>query len=129
LGWTAEQISRFAQYKSQGDLFQDVPPRLLDPPRLIVHLAYRCEEWRCLGHRQRIIDLELTALQAKYRGRSDDELKAAIKRNFLEIPFANDRAPMVFVGNQENITRRASFTVLGIHYPRRSEVEQSGRLF
>jgi hypothetical protein len=72
----------------------------------------------------RIIDWELTALQRRYRGRAEAELRVAIERNFLEIPFGEDRSPMIFVGNQENVQRRASFTVLGIYYPRKSDVEQ-----
>jgi hypothetical protein len=128
-GWTPEQLARFDEYKNQGDLFRETPPRLLDPPRLMVQLSYHCETEDCKGHTQRIIDWELTALQLRYRGQSDSELKAAITNNFLAIPFGPERAPKIFVGNQENITCRAAFTVLGLHYPKRADLPQAETLF
>jgi hypothetical protein len=128
-GWSAEELARFAEYRRQGDLFNETPPRLLDPPLWIVHLNYRCEAPQCDGHRQRIIDWELSALQARYRNRSEDELKAAVTRNFFEIPFASSRAPLIFVGNQEDVRRRTSFTVLGLYYPKTEDIEPTARLF
>jgi hypothetical protein len=128
-GWTPEQVARFEDYKNQGDLFRDAPSQFLDPPRLNVQLSYDCTAEGCRGHLQRIIDWELTALQRKYRGRNDSDLKAAITRNFFEVPFGPERAPMIFVGNQENIRRRASFTVLGLYYPKRSDIQQTDALF
>ena len=82
-----------------------------------------------MGHNQRIIDWELTALQRRFKHRGQGELEQAITRNFFEIPFNADRAPMIFVGNQENIKRRASFTILGLYYPRKADVQQKERLF
>jgi hypothetical protein len=110
-------------------LFREHAPQLLDPPKLIVRLRYRCAATACHGHTQRIIDWELTALQRRYRGRRPGELEKAITRNFFEIPFAADRAPMLFVGNQENPARRASFTILGLYYPRSADIKQRERLF
>jgi hypothetical protein len=128
-GWSEEQLARFNAYRNQGDLFRETPPTLLDPPRLVVHLEYRCREQGCAGHLQRIIDWELTALQRRYKYRPTEELISAITTNFLEIPFSSDREPMVLVGNQENVQRRASFTVLGLYYPRSSDIERTGLLF
>lgn len=128
-GWTAEQLARFDAYRDQGDLFRETAPRLLDPPRFEVRIDYMCETLACSGHVQRIIDWELTALQRRYLGRPDEELRAAITRNFREIPFAKDRAPRILVGNQENVQRRASFTVLGLYYPRRSDLFSTAPLF
>lgn len=128
-GWTDEQLARFDEYRNQGDLFRETPPRLLDPPRLIVQLSYHCTAEGCRGHVQRIIDWELTALQLRYRGRSDSELEAAITSNFFAVPFGSERAPMLFVGNQENVARRASFTVLGLYYPKRTDIAQTETLF
>ena len=128
-GWSARQLEQFDAYKNQGDLFRETPARVLEAPRWIVHLRYECESENCHGHSQRIIDWELTALQARFRNRSDADLMTAVRRNFFEIPFAADRAPLILVGNQESITRRSSFTVLGIYYPRRSDVQQAERLF
>jgi hypothetical protein len=105
------------------------PPRGCSTLRLVVQLSYHCETEDCKGHSQRIIDWELTALQLRYRGQSDSELEAAITNNFLAIPFGLERAPMIFVGNQENITRRAAYTVLGLYYPKRVDLPQTGTLF
>ncbi|HEX8093438.1 hypothetical protein [Jatrophihabitans sp.] len=128
-GWSDEQLARFNAYRDQGDLFRETPPTLLDPPPLLVQLEYQCNERDCAGHIQRIIDWELTALQLRYRHKSTAELKSAITRNFIDLPFSGERQPLIFVGNQENVQRRASFTVLGLYYPRRSDIEQSGLLF
>ena len=128
-GWSVEQLARFNEYRNQGDLFRETPPALLDPPPLVVQLEYKCRNLGCVGHLQRILDWELTALQQRYRHRSRGELELAITRNFLEIPFSSERRPLILVGNQENIQRRASFTVLGLYYPRKSDIEQSGLLF
>jgi hypothetical protein len=128
-GWSAEELQRFEEYRRQGDLFNETPPQLLDAPPWIVHLVYRCEEPGCERHRQRIIDWELTALQARYRARGEAELKAAVTRNFLDVPFAANRSSMIFVGNQEDVRRRASFTVLGLYYPESSAIEHTTPLF
>jgi hypothetical protein len=128
-GWSKEELARFDAYRNQGDLFREAPPTLLDAPRLVVHMEYRCQEQGCAGHLQKIIDWELTALQLRFQRKSSAELKAAITRNFLDIPFADDRNPMVFVGNQENVRRRTSFTVLGVYYPRKADIERTELLF
>ena len=128
-GWSPDELRRFEEYRQQGDLFSETPPQLLDAPPWIVHLVYRCRDARCAGHQQRIIDWELTALQARYRARSEEELKGAVRHNFFEIPFASGRSPLIFVGNQEDVRRRASFTVLGLYYPKVGDVEQTTRLF
>jgi hypothetical protein len=44
-------------------------------------------------------------------------LRAAVAHNFFEVPFHSKREPLIFVGNQEDIRRRAAFTVLGLYYP------------
>jgi hypothetical protein len=128
-GWSASELQRFEQYRSQGDLFRESPPRLLDPPQFIVHLRYRCAMSECDGHAQRIIDWELTALQQRYRSRGEVQLKQVILRNFFRIPFGADRTPLIFVGNQENIQRRGAFTILGLYYPRKADLVQRERLF
>lgn len=128
-GWSTDELQRFEEYRRQGDLFNETPPRLLDAPQWFVHLAYRCHDAKCGGHRQRIIDWELTALQARYRTRTEDELKAAVTRKFLDIPFSSKRSPMIFVGNQEDVRRRSSFTVLGLYYPETADIERTSPLF
>ena len=94
-----------------------------------MRLKYCCVGSRCAAHEQTIIDWELTALQARYRTATDSDLKAVIIRNFFEVPFQAKREPLVFVGNQESIRRRSSFTVLGLYYPERVDAEKGRTLF
>jgi hypothetical protein len=49
--------------------------------------------------------------------------------NFFGVPFAGNRAPVIFVGNQEDVRRRSSFTVLGLYHPQTGDVEQTTPLF
>ena len=56
-------------------------------------------------------------------------MKAAVQRNFFDIPFGHSRRPLIFVGNQEDVRRRASFTVLGLYYPDAGDVEHTLPLF
>jgi hypothetical protein len=128
-GWTTDELARFEEYRSQGDLFREAAPRLLDPPRFNVHLLYHCSPTCNEGHEPRIIDWELTALQRRFFGEPDSAVEAAVREKFLNAPFREDRRPLIFVGNQENVRRRASFTVLGLYYPRRNEVPQVETLF
>ena len=128
-GWSPEQLRRFVAYRSQGTLFDQIPKPLLEPPRFRVRLRYRCEDRSCAGHAQTIIDWELTALQAHHRRSSDDELRAAITHRFFENPFAAGKDPLIFVGNQEDVRRRGSFTVLGLYYPDRADAEKGRTLF
>lgn len=128
-GWSASEQAKLDAYRNQGQLFSETSPSELEPPQYIVRMHYRCLERECAGHEQRILDWELTALQAKYKHRSELALKKAVTTNFVEIPFGRERAPLIFVGNQENVQRRASFTVLGLYYPRHTDVDQTGSLF
>ena len=128
-GWSSEQFRRFEVYRSQGSLFDEIPLPLLHPPRFRVRLHYRCEAGRCDGHQQTIMDWELTALQARFRRQSDHELQAIITDKFFTNPFGERKEPLIFVGNQEDVRRRAAFTVLGLYYPRRDEAEKGRTLF
>lgn len=128
-GWSAEAIRRFEQYAQQGDLFRATPPRLLEAPPFEARLRYRCQGPGCGTHTQKIIDWELNALQHRMRGRTDEELEAAIRQKFCDQMFGSDRQPLIFVGNQENPQRRHSFTVLGVYYPRIGETPGDSVLF
>lgn len=128
-GWTAEQLRKFEAYRNQGSLIDPIPLPLLEAPRFRVRLRYRCSETRCAGHQQTIIDWELNALQAHHQWSSDDELRAAITQRFFENPFGSRKDPLIFVGNQEDVRRRGSFTVLGLYYPDRADAEKGRTLF
>lgn len=129
--WSDTQLAGIAAHQANDTLFEEEDRHVLEPPRFKASLHYHCEDSACSGHRQRILDWELTALQSKLlrRGWSDDEVRSAIRRNFLETPFASDRDPRLFLGNQENPTRRRQFTVLGVYYPRTADAQQAATLF
>lgn len=116
--WTADQLSKMQAIAGQDSLFGSAESKhiVLQPPRFKVWLRWRCVAPRCPGHRMRILDWELTALQARYP-RSDVELKVAVRNNFHLKMFNPRKAPLIYVGNQENPTRRRAFTVLGTYYP------------
>ena len=81
-GWSTEQRARFDRYAQQGDLFQETPPALLDPPRFKGTLKYTCQHDTCSGHQQGIIDWGFTALQHRFRRESDESLEVVIMQNF-----------------------------------------------
>lgn len=124
--WTPEQLNILTAEDTQESLFGPPAAAMLEPPRLKVRLRYWCLAPACNGHTQRIIDWELTALQRRGRGLDDTAMRASIQAKFMEQMFSPDRDPLIFVGNQAAITRRQSFTVLGIYYPpRRTPPEPS----
>lgn len=43
--------------------------------------------------------------------------------------FGSKKEPLIFVGNQEDVRRRAAFTVLGLYYPDRADAEKGRTLF
>lgn len=127
--WSAKQQANLEQFIRTAALFGPADRSLLIPPRWKVQLRYRCSDRGCPGHKQRILDWELTAFQNRLREPTDEERKAAIRRNFLERPFGGSKDSQIFIGNQENPVVRDRFTVLGMFYPDRSEVPQESRLF
>lgn len=116
--WSAVQAANLLAAESQGELFGQRAPALT-PPRLKATLHYRCEAVGCPGHDQHIIDWELTALQRRGARLSEEDLKKSITQRFMQQMFLAKTDPIIFVGNQADVTRRASFTVLGVYYPKR----------
>ncbi len=116
--WSEKQLKAI-EAASQATLFGPAPPLTLRPPRLAVRLHFWCHEAGCTGHSLRIIDWELTALQGHCARLSEADLKASITKMFMQRMFLRDTDPIIFVGNQADIVRRASFTVLGVYYPNR----------
>ena len=80
---------------------------------------YRCDEERCNGHRQSIIDWELAQAFRSWRSRHRDasDLLDALRRKWIDEMWAPDRDSALFVGNQHQ--HLASFLVLGVYWPRR----------
>lgn len=121
-GWTPEQRHRFEVYAQQGDLLREAEPHILEAPRLEARLVFRCNEAACAGaHRVKIIDWELTALQRRYSRASDAEVERVVREKFLTQMFASRRAPAIFLGNQEAVTRRQQYMALGVYYPKAAD--------
>lgn len=116
--WSDKQLKALED-AAQAALFGPAPAMTLRPPRLTVRLHFWCHENDCRGHDLQIIDWELTALQGHSARLTDDQLKANITERFMRRMFLNDTDPIIFVGNQADIVRRASFTVLGVYYPKK----------
>ena len=117
--WSDAQLAALERAAAMT-LFGPASPTTLKPPRLRVRLRFWCHEPGCKGHHMRIIDWELTALQGRGARLSDHDLKESITDRFMRRMFQNDTDPIIFVGNQENIARRAAFTVLGVYYPKKN---------
>ncbi len=117
-GWTSAELERFARFADQGDLFRADVPKMRKAPRFKAWLKFTCPEASCRQpHRVGMLDWELTALQGRLHDRPDDDVIAAIRRNFGTQMFAPGRATALYLGNQENVRRRRQFMVLGTYYP------------
>lgn len=125
--WSDKQLQALSEAASPG-LFGPPAAMTLLPPRFIVRLHFWCYEDDCPGHRLRIIDWELTALQGHGSRLSDDRLRSSITDRFMTRMFLSGTDPIIFVGNQADIVKRAAFTVLGVYYPKMPK-DTTGRLF
>jgi len=119
--WTQAQQAKIDAISGQPDLFGDASTAPLTPPRFKASLRWRCEDTSCPSHTQRIIDWELNALQRRYR--DDEAIKSALTNNFLDRMFKANTDPLIYVGNQEAVARRAAFTLLGTYYPKIGAVQ------
>ncbi|MBX9471411.1 hypothetical protein [Microcella sp.] len=123
-GWNEKQRAILSRALEEVDLFgSGLTPRKLEPPRLVVTYRYRCTGPTCSGHRGQILDWELTALQQRLRSVTDSELKRVIETKFVDEMFASGRDSHFLMGNFENPVKRDKFSVLGVWYPRQSDVE------
>lgn len=93
---------------------------ILVPPRFKVHYDYFCMSAECGGHKPRILDMELSALQHKNRFTSDAELKGIITRKFHTEMWNESVRIYFFVGNFGDIVKRKNFSVLGVYRPPRA---------
>jgi hypothetical protein len=118
--WTAKQVEDM-KAAMQPDIFGDVDETpMLIPPRFKVHYDYYCITPSCNGHKPRILDMELSALQYHNRFKSNEELKALITQKF-RTEMWNDRVrTYFFVGNFADIVKRKNFSVLGVYKPPRA---------
>lgn len=115
-GWTEQQHAAL-DASMQPTLFDEPgakhPPRL-EPPRLRVFYRYRCIDEACRGHRQSILDFEMSALQYRNRHASDETLRRSVIQKFQVEKFGPDKRTSLFVGNIADPTKRRSFSTLGV---------------
>jgi len=120
-GWTRAEQAKIDGYVSQLELpgMERGPRTALEAPRFKGWYRYICSAPACPGHRQGIYDWEWVALQRNpaLKGRSDDDIKAALREKFFTMMCAPDRDLLLFVGNLAK--RQQAFMVLGAFYPRR----------
>ncbi|WP_146086504.1 hypothetical protein [Rathayibacter sp. AY1D1] len=119
--WTKAQVASMQTVMGQPDIFGEVDDTpMLIPPRFKVHYDYYCMSPMCGGHKPRILDIELSALQHKNRFKSNEELKDIITRKFHAEMWNDAVRTYFFVGNFGDIVKRKNFSVLGVYRPRRA---------
>jgi len=115
-GWTAAQQAAVAA-SLEPTLFDDPdakPVPALEAPQLRVYYNYYCMSADCGGHRQSILDFEMSALQYRGRRLPVGELKALITKKFRDEKFGPDKRTSLFVGNIADPMKRRSFSALGV---------------
>jgi hypothetical protein len=118
--WTPSQQAKIDRALQQESLLGDATPPELKPPRFIAKYHYICETADCPGHKQRILDWELTAFQLRLRNMSDDAAAESIRRRFHDELCADDKRTHFFVGNIADPRKRRNFSVLGVYAPPKS---------
>ncbi|SEB52715.1 hypothetical protein SAMN04489806_0983 [Paramicrobacterium humi] len=122
-GWTPAEAKKIAAAMEMpsADLFGSrlVPPKLV-APRFKVSYRYRCSEPPCPTHTGQILDWELSELQRHLKGKSDEELRAAVKTRFVYQMMNPRKMTSFFMGNFEDPRKRHNFSVLGVYYPDRT---------
>jgi hypothetical protein len=114
-GWTPAQVQAMTAHLEQPELLgevDEVPP--LVAPRLVVRYAYTCMTPDCGGHRQRILDWELAALQHRFRHITVDSLAEVIREKFEAEKFSEAVLTHLYVGNFAHPAKRRNFAVLGV---------------
>lgn len=114
-GWTVDEQKKIDRYVAQPEITAETPPAALKAPRFKAWYKYRCADERCKGHRQGILDWEFVALQIRFRGLGDSEMKDLIEKKFFDGMCSADKDTVFYVGNQAK--RPHVFSVLGVYYP------------
>jgi hypothetical protein len=111
----AQQL--LAKVAAEADLFGDAREPLEPSPFTVVY-DYLCDEVDCMGHSQTCVDWEVGAAgRAWLRRRPREQVRAQLRRKWLDELCAPDRDTWFFVGNQHLHPR--SYLVLGVYWPRR----------
>ena len=126
-GWNQKQADTIRRWQQQDTLpipklaRRPAPP--LEAPPLRAWYRYRCGEPSCPGHRQGILDWELTALQRNAQ-RQGADVEEWVRHKFSEQMLAPDRRPMFILGNQAEAAKRKNFSVLSVYWPTAAEACQ-----
>ena len=114
-GWTPDEQRKIEAFLAQTELFETGRPKTaLEAPQFRALYRWHCRDERCDGHRQGLLDWELTAFQRHLTG-NIAEREAAIRRRWLDEVCAQERDVFFYVGNQAK--RHNVFSVLGVYYP------------
>lgn len=95
---------------AQGSLWAQDDPKLEFSP-FAFKLSYRCQSPACRGHRQSIVDWEISEAWRRWRHSYPDDYLDRIRDKWLGL-LAPERNPALFVGNQHQAPQ--GFLVLGI---------------
>ncbi len=95
---------------AQGSLLDPGAPRL-HLPEYAFRLEYVCMAPACRGHRQSIVDWEISEAERTWPKRYPDDFLERIETKWLEL-LDPERQPGLFVGNQQQAPQ--GFLVLGI---------------
>lgn len=130
--WTADEINKMRQ-RMDTEINALIPsgniPQILRRPRFKVSYRFKCDSSACIGHTSQILDWELSELQRRLEGLTDEKLKESIELKFLEQMFNKNRETLLFVGNLFNPMLRHNFSVLGVFYPESKDLAKASTLF
>lgn len=119
-GWSPREEATIRRWAQQGALPLDgvtrrpAPP--LEAPPLRAWYRYTCDTPGCKGHRQGILDWELTALQRRAQGRGAD-VQEWVRDKYGTQVLDTGRLPYLVLGNQAEASRRQTFSVLSVYWP------------
>jgi hypothetical protein len=115
--WTDAEWAKIQNAQQQVALFGENPPPPLERPRLSGQITWFCEAPTCKSHTQTILDWEFTTFQRRLRGVADDVAKEKIRAKFQDEICGPKNRVYFYVGNMHDMTKRASFSILGFYYP------------
>lgn len=95
---------------AQGSLLAQGAPKLEFSP-FAFKLAYLCQSVSCKGHRQTVVDWEISEAWRRWRRSYPDDYLGRIEQKWLEL-VQLDRKPAFYVGNQHQAPQ--GFLILGI---------------
>lgn len=112
--WTQRQLAK-VHAATEPSLFNQNGLVELQPAPFRIKFRYTCQETRCAGHNQELIDWELGAAGYMWPRKYGADTINMIEQKWQEISDATKKDIHFYVGNQHQ--RRASFSVCGLWSP------------